>query len=160
MLHTLGIVVGAILMLLGLMGCFLPVLPGPPLSFIGLVLLAMIRHFSPPLTPLLILLMCMLTVAVVVLDHVLPILGARRYGSSKWAIYGSVVGMMAGAFFSPLGMLIGAFAGAVLAEWMASRKKMQALRAGWGVMLGSLLGTVLKLGASGIMAYYFLLAIT
>jgi uncharacterized protein YqgC (DUF456 family) len=66
--------------------------------------------------------------------------------------------MILGAFLSPVGMLLGAFAGAVLAEWMVSRKKRHALRAGWGIFVGTLLGMALKLGVAGIMAYYFLLA--
>jgi len=56
-------------------------------------------------------------------------------------------------------VLLGAFIGAVLVEWMVSRKKEQALRAGWGIFIGSVLGGVLKFGVSGIMAYYFLLAV-
>jgi uncharacterized protein YqgC (DUF456 family) len=159
MFYYIGLIIGSILIILGLVGSILPILPGPPLSFIGIFLLALTRNFSPPLTPTLIIIMLAITIAVTVVDYFLPLIGAKKYGASKWGIYGSIVGMIIGVFFSPFGMLLGAFLGAVFVEWMVSRKEKQALRAGWGIFIGSLLGTILKLGASGIMAYYFLLAV-
>jgi uncharacterized protein YqgC (DUF456 family) len=159
MLEVIVIMMGAILILLGLAGSVLPILPGPPLSFIGIFLLALTRNFSPPLTPTLLIIMLAITIAVTVVDYFLPLIGAKKYGASKWGIYGSILGMIIGAFFSPFGILLGAFIGAVLVEWIVSRKEKQALRAGWGIFIGSLLGTILKLGASGIMAYYFIIAV-
>jgi uncharacterized protein YqgC (DUF456 family) len=159
MFYYLGLTAGSILILLGLLGSVLPVLPGPPLSFIGLFLVALVHHFSPPLTPTIIIIMLMVTIAVTVMDYFIPLIGAKKYGTSKWGIYGSVAGMIIGAFFSPFGILLGTFIGAVLVEWMASRKKGQALRAGWGIFMGSLLGTILKLVASGIMASYVISAL-
>jgi uncharacterized protein YqgC (DUF456 family) len=159
MLYYIGLIVGSILVLLGLAGSALPILPGPPLSFIGLFLFALVRNFSSPLTPTLIIIMLIVTIVVAVVDYFIPLMGAKKYGTSKWGIYGSVAGMIIGAFFSPFGILLGTFLGAVLVEWMVSRTKKQALRAGWGIFIGSLFGMVLKLGVSGIMAYYFTLAV-
>lgn len=159
MFYTIGLIAGGIFILLGLVGSILPVLPGPPLSFIGLFLFALIRNFSAPLTPTLIITMAIVTIAVTAVDYLIPLIGAKKYGTSKWGIYGSIAGMIIGVFFSPFGMLLGALIGAVLVEWMVSRKEKQALRAGWGIFIGSLLGTILKLGVSGIMVYYFLLAV-
>jgi len=159
MFYTIGLIVGAIFILLGLLGSILPVLPGPPLSFIGIFLFALIHNFSPPLTPTLIIIMLIITIAVTVLDYLIPLIGVKKYGTSKWGIYGSIVGMIVGAFLSPFGILLGALIGAVLVEWIVSRKKGQALRAGWGIFIGSILGMILKLGISGIMAYYFLLTV-
>lgn len=155
MLETIGIIIGALLILLGLAGCVLPVLPGPPLSFVGLLLLALINHFLPPLTPTLIIVMAIITLAVTVAEYILPLVSAKRYGASKWGIWGSVLGMAIGIFFSPFGMLLGAFIGAVAVEWLVQKEKGRAIKAGWGVFIGSLVGTALKLGASGMMAYYF-----
>ena len=155
MFETIGIIIGALLILLGLAGCVLPVLPGPPLSFVGLLLLALINHFLPPLTPTLIIVMAIITLAVTVAEYILPLVSAKRYGASKWGIWGSVLGMAIGIFFSPFGMLLGAFIGAVAVEWLVQKEKGRAIKAGWGVFIGSLVGTALKLGASGMMAYYF-----
>lgn len=156
MLETIGIIIGALLILLGLAGCVLPVLPGPPLSFVGLLLLALINHFLPPLTPTLIIVMAIITLAVTVAEYILPLVSAKRYGASKWGIWGSVLGMAIGIFFSPFGMLLGAFIGAVAVEWLVQKEKGRAIKAGWGVFIGSLVGTALKLGASGMMVYYFI----
>src|SRR4030042_1406709 len=155
MLEIIAIILCSILMLLGLAGCILPVLPGPPISFSGLFLLALINKFSPPLTSTVLIILAVVTFLVTVVDYAIPLLGAKRYGASKWGILGSLTGMAIGIFFSPLGMLIGAFTGAVIAEWFVQEKKEQAFRAGWGVIMGTLLGTILKLGTSGVMTYYF-----
>jgi hypothetical protein len=143
-------------MLLGIAGCVLPILPGPALSFFGLLLLALLNHFSPPLTPTLIAIMAALTLGVTVGDYVIPLWGAKRYGTSTWGIWGSVIGMVIGIFFSPFGMLLGAFVGAVIVEWFVQKERGKALKAGWGVFVGGLAGTALKLGVSGMMAYYFI----
>lgn len=158
MLYYIGLVIGSLLILLGLAGSVLPVLPGPTLSFIGLFLVALVRHFSPPLTPTLIIFMLIITMVVTVMDYFIPLIGAKKYGTSKWGIYGSIVGMIIGVFFSPLGMLLGALIGAVLVEWIVTRKEEQALKAGWGIFIGSIFGSILKLVVSGVMTYYFIMA--
>jgi uncharacterized protein YqgC (DUF456 family) len=157
--EIIGIIVGALLVFLGIAGCVLPILPGPLFSFTGLLLLALVKHFSPPLTPTLIIVMAVITVAVTVGDYLIPLWGAQRYGTSKWGIWGSVAGMAIGLFFSPFGMLLGALIGAIAVEWFVQKEKGKAFKAGWGVMVGTLLGTALKLGVAAIMAYYFVLGL-
>jgi len=159
MLEGITIVIGSILMLLGLAGSVLPILPGPPLSFIGLFLLALLKHFSPPLTPTLVIILAIVTILVIVMDYIIPLLGAKKYGASKWGVWGSVLGMAIGIFWSPFAMLLGAFIGAVVVEWLVGKKKVEALRAGWGVVMGTLFATILRLGVSGMMTYYFVLAL-
>src|SRR4030042_5732226 len=159
MLEGITIVIGSILILLGLAGRILPILPGPPLSFIGLFLLALLKHFSPPLTPILIIILAIVTILVIVMDYIIPLLGAKRYGASKWGVWGSMLGMAIGIFWSPFAMLVGAFIGAVVVEWLIGKKKGEALRAAWGVVMGTLFATILRLGVSGMMTYYFVLAL-
>jgi len=159
MFEGIAIVVGSVLMLLGLAGSILPILPGPPLSFIGLFLLALLKHFSAPLTPALVIILAIVTILVIVMDYIFPLLGAKRYGASKWGVWGSLLGMAIGIFWSPFAMLMGAFIGAVVAEWLVGKKKREALRAGWGVMMGTLFATILRLGVSGMMTYYFVIAL-
>ena len=156
MLETIAIVIGSIFVLLGLAGCVLPILPGPLLGFVGVFLLALINHFSPPLTPTLMVVLAILTVIVTIGDYIIPLWGAKKYGTSKWGIWGSVAGMAIGLLFSPFGMFLGAVVGAVAVEWLVQKEKGKAFKAGWGVIVGSLLGAVLKLGVSGTMVYYFI----
>lgn len=156
MVEIILMITGGILMLLGIAGGVLPILPGPILSFGGLLLLALIKNFSPPLTPTLMIVLAIVSIAVTVTDYIIPLLGAKRYGASTWGTWGAVLGMVIGIFFSPFGMFLGALIGAVVVEWLVQKEKDQALKAGWGVLMGTLLGTVLKLGVSGMMAYYFI----
>jgi hypothetical protein len=130
-----------------------------PLVLPGLLLMPLVRHFSEPRTPILILALALATLGVLVFDYLLPVLMSKKYGASKWGVWGSVIGMVVGLFLTPLGALFGAFVGAVTGEWIVHRKQNKALRAGFGVVLGSLLGTVLKLGLSGLILWYSIRAL-
>jgi len=147
MLTILLIVLGLLVSLAGLVGCILPVIPGPPLSFAALILLCLAKGWGTFSTAFLVV-MAALTVIVTVLDYVVPAVGARKYGASK-----------AGVWCSVIGMFFGAFAGAVFGELAAGKEGLSALKAGWGVFLGSLLATVLKLAGSGVMLFYYIKAL-
>jgi uncharacterized protein YqgC (DUF456 family) len=158
-MEFLLIALGLLVSLAGLAGCILPVIPGPPLSYLGLIILSFAQGWEPFSATFLIV-MAGITLAVTVLDYVIPALGARKYGASRAGVWGSVFGMIAGIiFFPPFGMLIGAFAGAVLGEMAAGREDVRALKAGWGVFVGTILAMALKLAASGAMLYYYVKAI-
>jgi len=154
--ETVAIAIGSIFVLVGIAGCVLPILPGPVLIFLGLLVLALLKDFSSPLTPTLMIVMAILTVVVTIGDYMIPLWGAKKYGTSKWGIWGSVAGMAIGLLFSPFGMLLGAVIGAVAVEWLVQKERGKAFKAGWGVIVGSLFGAVLKLGVSGMMVYYFI----
>lgn len=158
MMETIGLILSMLLVLTGFLGSILPILPGPPLSFIGLLLYALLQNFSPPLTLPLMIVLLIVTIGVTIIDYLLPLISAKRYGTSKWGILGAVGGMIIGTFFSPFGLILGAFMGALLVEWFVSRNDRQALKAGLGIMVGTILGIGLKLGVSGIMAYYLIRA--
>ena len=97
-----------------------------------------------------------LTVLVTALDYVVPAAGAKRYGASKLGIWCSIAGLLIGLFsFPPFGMLIGGFVGAVAGELLAGREGGKALRAGWGLFLGNLIGIGLKMGLTGIMIFFY-----
>lgn len=156
MLVIASIILGSIFIIFGLVGCVVPVLPGPPLSLTGLFIFALAKDFSPPLTLRLIIILGILTIFVTLLDYIIPSIGAKRYGASKWGVLGSITGMIIGIFFiPPLGMLIGGFLGAILFELMVGKPGKAALRAGQGVFIGTLSGMVLKFFVSGAITYYF-----
>jgi uncharacterized protein len=150
------IVLGALLQLVGLVGCVLPWLAGPPFNFIGLILLSIAKGWKP-FSPTFLLIMGGLTVLTLFLDYAMPLAGARRFGASKRGFWGALIGMLAGAWaFPPFGLILGAFAGAVAGELSAGKDQSGALRAGWGVFVGMMAAMAVKLIVSGIMTFYFI----
>jgi uncharacterized protein YqgC (DUF456 family) len=150
-------VIGGVLLLVGFVGCVAPVLPGPPISFLGILLLYGAggwRAESFGGTTLVVL--GAAAALVTVLDFLTPVWGAKKYGASRAGVWGSVAGMIVGAlFFPPFGLIIGAFVGAVAGELMAGKEGNEAARAAWGVFIGTMAGIVLKLVVSGVIAFYY-----
>jgi hypothetical protein len=148
-------VLGALAVGAGFVGCILPVLPGPPVSFLGLLLISLAGGWDTYAGWLLIVL-AIVSILVTVLDYVLPAVTSKRAGAGKPGVWGSVVGLIVGMiFFPPFGLIIGAFVGAVAGEAIFNRGKSNPWRAGLGVFAGTMLGTLLKLAASGVIAFYY-----
>ncbi len=153
------IFLGSVSMAVGLAGCVIPGVAGPPFSFLGLILLSLAKQGEPFSTGFL-LSMAALTVVVTVLDYVVPALGARKFGAGKAGFWGALAGMLCGLLFMPpLGLIAGAFLGAIVGEMLAGKQTQEALRAGWGVFMGVMTGMLLKLVASGIMTFFFVKAL-
>jgi uncharacterized protein YqgC (DUF456 family) len=112
----IALVISAFLFLLvGLIGALVPVIPGPPLSFIGLLLLQWSGYGG--FTTTFLLLLAALTIAVMVMDYFLPALFTKKFGGSRIAVIGSVLGLIIGViFFAPVGVIIGPFLGAFAGE--------------------------------------------
>lgn len=154
MTDTLLVLAGILCLCAGLAGCILPALPGPPLAYAGLVLLHLTARFQLPTR--LLALGLVLVVAALVLDAVIPALGAKRWGGTRRGIGGCVFGSLIGLFFfPPLGFLVGAFAGAVAGELLGGKDRVGAFRAGVGALMGFLAGTVLKVALCGLFAFWF-----
>ncbi|HKL31316.1 MAG TPA: DUF456 domain-containing protein [Tangfeifania sp.] len=146
--------VGIVMMISGILGGILPVLPGPPLSYIGLLMLHFTERYQ--FSPRFLIIWAFITVLVYLLDYVIPVWGTRRYGGSKRGVWGSIIGLIVGLFFfPPFGIIIGPFAGAVLGELSSGKDSGSALRSGFGSFVGFLTGTLLKLITSGLMTWYF-----
>ncbi len=146
--------VGGAVMILGLLGCVLPVIPGPPVSFIGILLLHFTKfaHFSTEF----LILWGTVAVVVTVLDYIVPIWGTKKFGGTRAGMWGAGIGLVAGIFFfPPIGIIIGPFAGAVIGEAINGKQAREAFKAGFGSFLGLLLGIGLKLAASIMMTFYF-----
>ena len=147
------LILGIILMVLGIIGCLVPVLPGPPLSFLGLILLHFTR-FGPFTGPTLIILGA-IAVIVTVLDYIVPVWGIRRFGGSKYGMRGATVGLIIGFFLGPMGIIIGPLLGAFVGEMIFRDDMGYAVRAGFGSLFNFLSGIGLKLAASFVMTFYF-----
>jgi uncharacterized protein YqgC (DUF456 family) len=157
------VILGLIVALVGIIGCILPVIPGPPLSYASLLILSVAKKWEPFSTTFLIV-MGVMMVAVMMVDYVFPAIGAKKYGASKAAIGFSIIGMIVGAFFiPPWGIFIGAFAGALVGELAFGKRGQErgirALQAGWGVFVGTMVGIAFKLLFSGVVLFFYVKAI-
>ena len=149
------IILGLLLALVGLVGCILPVVPGPPLSFVALIILSYAKNWEP-FSPTFLMIMAGLTIIVTILDYVVPASGAKKYGASKLGVWGSLIGMPMGFFlFPPWGILIGGIVGALAGEFVAGKKRGKAIRAGWGIFVGYMVSTGLKLAFSFILFFFY-----
>ena len=158
-MSVLLIIIGGILVVVGIVGCVLPVLPGPPISYVSLILLSLAYRWKAYSTNFLIV-MGIITVVVTVLDFILPVYLPKRYGASKYGIWGSIIGMLAGMiFFPPFGLIIGTFLGAVLGELAFNKDKRASLKAALGVLIGTVAAILLKVSVCGIIGFYFFRAV-
>jgi len=148
------IVLAVILMLSGIAGCVLPLLPGPPLSYIALLIVAFID--GSQISKNVLIATGIATAIVTLLDYLIPIWGTKWYGGSKQGVWGATLGMVVGIFlFPPFGLIIGPFAGAFIGEMMNDATDTnKALRAALGSLVGFLIGTGLKVIVCLWMFYY------
>ena len=175
-MDTFLIILGALCLLLGLIGCVAPVLPGVPLSYLGLLLLHWTDRVQFSWQFLVI--WGVIVIIIQVLDYIIPAWGTKRFGGSKYGVWGSTIGLLVGLFMGPWGIVIGPFLGAVLGELLYFNRHPQvtassgeqsenntqqnnnnnlnrAIRAGFGSFIGLLTGTVLKCICCGMMIAYF-----
>jgi uncharacterized protein len=149
-------ILGGILAVSGLAGMLLPVLPGAPLLFLGLLCAAWAEDFRYVGFWTLLLLGCMAALTYLV-EFAASALGAGKFGGSRRAVAGAVVGGLIGLFFGIPGILLGPFAGAVLGELSLRRSLNQAGRAGFGTVVGMAVGAAGKLAIGIVMVGIFLL---
>jgi len=151
---TLWIIVGIVLLLAGIVGCVLPFLPGPPLCFLALLVQQFNRE--PPFTSKFMWIWAGITVLVVALEYLIPVLGTKRYGGTRYGVWGCTLGLIAGLWFGPLGIIIGPFVGAFVGELLANQDSQLAFRSALGSFMGFLVGTLLKLIVCFVMGWYLL----
>jgi len=150
-------VLAVALMLVGLLGVFLPALPGVPLLFAGMVIAAAIDDFQR-IGWLTLGVLGFLTVVAFVIDFVVTALGAKSSGASKRAVWGAALGTIVGIFFGFAGLVLGPFIGAVIGELSVHGRVDQAGRAGLATWIGLIFGTLIKLAIAFSMIGVFVLA--
>lgn len=150
-------IIGALCILAGIVGSVAPLLPGPPLSYLGF-LIVQLRN-DPPFTLNFMLIWAGIVVFVSVLEYVIPVYGTKKFGGSKYGLLGCSFGLIVGVFFGPWGIFLGPFVGAFIGELIANNRSDQALRAAIGSFIGFLFSTLLKLVVCVVMAWYFVATI-
>ena len=162
-MNTAVAIIAVILGIIGIIGSVVPGLPGPPLSWVGMLLLYFRKgtdSAGDPMSLTLLIVMLIVMVAVTVIDYVIPASMTKMTGGSKYASRGSMAGLIAGIFLTPIGMIGGAFLGALLAELIWGGKDLpSSAKAALGAFLGFLTGTGIKLITSGIMMWLIIVYI-
>ncbi|QXP60296.1 DUF456 domain-containing protein [Olleya sp. HaHaR_3_96] len=148
---------GFLFMVLGLAGSLLPILPGPPLSWLGLLLIYMTDAVPNNITFLIITLI--IALAIFILDYFIPAMGTKRFGGSKAGVTGSTIGLIIGLLAPiPGGIIIGPFVGAFIGEKSNNANTDKALKVAFGSFLGFVTGAFLKLIIAIIYFGYFIQA--
>ena len=150
-------VVGLLIILIGLAGVILPALPGAPLIFVGIGIIAWRDDFGR-ISEFTVAFVGVLALLSWSIDYLAASLGVKRVGASSLAVLGAVVGTVLGLFAGLFGVLLGPIVGATIGEWLARRDGVQAPRAGFAAGLGFLLGIVAKVGIAFMMIGVFAVA--
>ncbi len=143
------IIIGFILMFVGIAGAIMPVIPGTPISWLGLLLLYLTSIIA--MDWWFISITFVIAIGIYILDYVIPAMGTKRFGGTKAGAWGAIIGLFVGMFFIPIpfGFLIGSFLGALFGEMIVSNTEFEpALKAAFGSFIGFLASTVLKVFAT------------
>ena len=158
-METFIAILAIVLGLVGIVGSIAPGLPGPPLSWVGLLVLYLwgggTDGGGDPMTLRFLLLWLAVTVVVTIVDYIVPAYFTKLTGGSKAGGWGAIIGLFAGLVFPPVGMILGSLVGAFVAELVFAKKDtVTSLKSALGAFLGFIFGTGAKLIASGIMLFY------
>lgn len=143
-MDALGII-SIILAIIGIAGGFIPVLPGPPISWIALLLAYFSDKAGSQVTTVTLIIWFLVAAAVTILDYVLPGILAKATGGHKGATRGANIGLIAGLFLTPVGMILGSFIGAFLGEFFSEKQGVgNSLKAAFGTFVAFILSTGMK----------------
>ena len=158
-MDILLIIIGVICLIIGFLGCIVPFLPGPQISWIALLLIKFTKQYSENISWQWIVLWAVIVIVTIVLDYVVPIWGTKKMGGSKLGTWGAATGTIIGLFFIPWGIIFGPFFGALAGEWMNGTQNKDSLKAAFGSFIGFLFSTGLKLLVCGLITAHFIITL-
>ncbi|MBP3257327.1 MAG: DUF456 domain-containing protein [Bacteroidales bacterium] len=161
-METFVAVAAIILGVLGIIGSVAPALPGPPLSWVGLLCLYIwgggTNGSGEPMSTTFLLVWLGIVIAVSILDYFVPAWFTKVTGGSKYGGWGAIAGLFIGLIYPPVGMILGSVAGAFVAELLfAGKDTMTSVKSAIGAFLGFMFGTGLKLISSAVMLFYIII---
>lgn len=155
-METLIIIFASILIITGIAGCFLPFLPGPPVSFIGYLLLIFVSGST--ITAKSLIIWGLIAIGIAVLDNFLPYLATKKKGASQAGKAGSIIGLIVGFFIlGPIGMIILPFFGTLIGEIIDGKEFNNAFNISLANFIGFLTGIIVKLAVSLIITVKFII---
>lgn len=156
MWEILSAVICAILMLIGLIGSILPILPGIPLAWVGLLIYAIGTDFQR-ISIVTTIVFLVITLVVMAAGYFAPMIGAKKYKASRGGIIGSFLGLIIGIIvFNVWGLILGPFLGALAGELIVKKPPEQAVKSAFGTLVGFIAGTLLQVIVILVMAGFFL----
>ena len=156
-MELLLFILAFVLLAAGILGVFIPIIPGTPLSYMGLLVLQWSGYGNFSFVFLLV--WALITAAITIMDFFLPSIMTKRFGGSRAASVGSFLGLIIGLFFLPLGIILGPFLGALAGELIYQNTRQntnsaKAFKAALGASLAFFIGSGVKLIVCGIMLLY------
>ena len=151
-------IASGLLLILGLIGVFVPVLPGVPLALGGFVLYAWgtgFTHISLVTT----IVFASISVFIIILDIIAQLLGAKKMDASKAGTIGVALGTIAGLFFMPVGLIVGPALGGFIGEFIHEQDAKHALKAALGALIGTLCTSIIKVTLIVVMIFFFVVAL-
>lgn len=154
-----ALIVAILFFIAGLAGSVLPVLPGAILIWLGMLLYGILTKFAA-ISYIFLLGQALAVAMIYAIDYLAGILGVKKYGGSRAAVYGSIAGTIIGLIFlGPAGFIFGPFIGAVAGELIINKPLDKAIRSGWGTIIGLLGGAIVKLTIEIMMIIWFFWAV-
>jgi uncharacterized protein YqgC (DUF456 family) len=151
------ITLGIILVLIGIAGSILPILPGPPIAYAG-VLLQQLRDPNPFSSKFL-WIWAGIVVASLILDYIIPAWGTKKFGGTRYGVWGCTLGFILAFWMGPWGIIIGPFLGAFVGEMIAGQDSRKSFRAAVGSFVGFLVGSLLKMIICFMLLYFVIKSI-
>ncbi len=154
MINIIALVIASLFFLAGLAGTLLPILPGALMIWLGMLLYGLIAGFEN-LSLYFFLSQFLLALSVMGVDYLFAVMGSRYFGGTKAALWGAAAGLLIGVFFFPIGLLVGPFLGAALADLIFRRNAGKAVKSGLGASFGFWSALPIKLGLEAVMIGWF-----
>ncbi|AFV01749.1 hypothetical protein UNSWDHB_2845 [Dehalobacter sp. UNSWDHB] len=158
-MDMIALIIAVVLFIAGIVGTVLPVLPGVILIYAGMLAYGFMTGFAT-LNAYFFILQALVVILLFFVDYFASAIGTKRFGGSKQAAWGAVIGTILGLIvLGPLGIILGPFLGAIAAELIRGTELKKTIQIGLGTLLGVLGGTAVKIGAEIIMIVYFFVRI-
>ncbi|RYY55178.1 MAG: DUF456 domain-containing protein [Chitinophagaceae bacterium] len=153
-MEWLWITLGILCAIGGLAGSILPLIPGPPFAYLGL-LLQQLRD-PDPFSARFLWIWAGVVLLSLILDYLIPVWGTRVFGGTKYGAWGTTIGFLLAFWMGPIGVIAGPFLGAFVGEMIGGQGSGRSMRSAWGSFLGFLLGSLLKIILCVMIGYYII----